>query len=139
MKFPKREWFEQYGKALEQDREWKVIGKFFTCDYLIDSGGSKCILSFVDGKLVGINDNPLVGPLYNKDGWEFAIRAPQSTWEKYMSETPPAKYHHFFAVTDYKTPERMIVEGNMKSVWQNIRALSHAMEFLRVFNKQGGR
>ncbi len=55
-----------------------------------------------------------------------------------MSKVPPAKYHHFFAVTDFKTPERMIVEGDMKIVWQNIRALTHFMEFLRVFNNLGG-
>jgi hypothetical protein len=51
-----------------------------------------------------------------------------------MQLNPPAKYHHFFAVTDAKTPQRMIVEGDMKIVWQNIRALTYAMEFMRVFS-----
>lgn len=139
MTFPDKNWFEQYGKALRDDPEWGVIGKHFNCTYLIEAEGDRCILSFHNGKLVEINDTPLVGPLYNQDGWEFAIRAPKATWEKYMLEVPPAKYHHFFAVTDFKTPQRMMVEGNMKTVWQNIRALTHAMEFMRVFSNRGGK
>lgn len=138
MSFPERNWIEEYGKALEKDPEWNVIGKYFNCTYMIEVDQERCILSFRDGKLVEINDNPLLGPLYNKDWWEFAVRAPRSTWEKYMSKAPPAKYHHFFAVTDFKTPQRMMVEGNMKTVWQNIRALTHLMEFLRTFNSRGG-
>lgn len=139
MRFPNKNWFERYGKALHEDPEWSVIGKFFNCTFMIESDDERCILSFYNGKLVDINDTPLSGPLYNKDWWEFAVRAPNSTWEKYMSEVPPAKYHHFFAVTDYKTQMRMRVEGNLKTVWQNIRALTHAMEFLRVYNNNGGK
>ncbi|MEM0118040.1 MAG: hypothetical protein QXV32_06295 [Conexivisphaerales archaeon] len=132
--FPSAEWFQAYGDELSRDPEWKVIGKFFTCTYLIDVSGNRFILTFVDGKLVNVKSNPLIGPLYSKDAWEFAVRAPLDTWKKFMQRIPPAKYHHFFAVTDAKTPQGMIVEGNMKTVWQNIRALTHAMEFLRTFH-----
>jgi hypothetical protein len=132
--FPSSEWFKAYADALSNDPEWKVIGKFFSCNYLLEISGEKFILTFLDGVLINVKPNPLIGPLYSKDGWSFAIRAPLETWKKYMQLNPPAKYHHFFAVTDAKTPQRMIVEGDMKIVWQNIRALTYAMEFMRVFS-----
>ena len=132
--FPSTDWFSEYSRALERDQEWQVIGKFFTCDFLVDVSGERFILSFLDGKLTNVKAHPLIGPLYSSDRWSFALRAPLETWRKYMGNPPPTRYHHFFAVTDAKTPQGMKVEGDMKIVWQNIRALTHAMEFMRTFS-----
>ncbi|MGI0090945.1 MAG: hypothetical protein ACREBS_04485 [Nitrososphaerales archaeon] len=98
-----------YGESLRSDTEWNVIGKFFSCTYLIDASGKKFIISFIDGKLLSVRSNPLMGPLYSKDRWSFAVRAPLETWRKYMQKNPVPKYHHFFAVTDAKTPQAMVV------------------------------
>src|SRR5579875_2216665 len=82
LSFPSSEWFKVYADELSQDAEWRAIGKFFSCSYMLDVSGEKFILTFVDGVLVNVKSNPLIGPLYSKDGWSFAIRAPLDTWKK---------------------------------------------------------
>ncbi|MEM0075355.1 MAG: hypothetical protein QXX17_08355 [Conexivisphaerales archaeon] len=104
--FPSSEWFRAYGAELSRDPEWKVIGQFFSCSYLVEISEKKFILTFADGKLVNVKSDPLLGPLYSNDAWDFAVRAPLVTWEKYLQSKPPPKYHHFFAVTDAQDTTR---------------------------------
>src|SRR5579875_2038010 len=69
LSFPSSEWFKAYADELSQDAEWRAIGKFFSCSYMLDVSGEKFILTFVDGVLVNVKSNPLIGPLYSKVEW----------------------------------------------------------------------
>ena len=61
-------------------------------------------------------------PNANLMGWQFALRAPASSWNKFVEPVPPPMYNDIWAMA-HPLHGKLKIEGDMKIFWQNLRAL----------------
>lgn len=124
MGFPDREWMQRYVSVANADPELRLIGKFFTCDFLLDFETIRYLVRVADGAVRDVVPNP-----HFDRPWAFALRAPRTVWKKYLQPIPPPLYHHIFAML-MRVPEFRL-EGNTLAAAQNIRALVRMCDLLR--------
>lgn len=105
------------------DDELAVVGKFFTCRFLMASGDRRYLLRVRDGLLDEILPDP-----HPVEAWQFAIKAPTETWERFMQSPPPPEYHDIWAAAWLG---HMTLEGDMKVFVQHQRALWRLLKLLR--------
>ncbi len=125
MTFPDHEWMERYAQRANGDAELRLVGTYFTCDFLLDFESIRYLVRVVEGSIREVIPNPS----FDRP-WAFAIRAPRSVWEKYLQPVPPPLYHHLFALL-MRVPEFRF-EGNTLAAAQNIRAVVRMCDLLRA-------
>lgn len=124
MNFPGLEWMERYTQVVNADPELRLVGKFFTCDFLLDFEEVRYLVRVHEGRMRDIVPNPA----FDRP-WVFAIRAPRSVWAKYLQPVPPPLYHHIFAML-MRQPEFRL-EGDTLTAAQNVRALVRMCDLMR--------
>jgi hypothetical protein len=62
--------------------------------------------------------------------WSFALRAPKESWEKYTQKLPPPMYNDLWAMA-HPLHGRLRMDGDVKVLWQNVRALTWMLERMR--------
>ncbi|MQA16017.1 MAG: hypothetical protein GEV09_18270 [Pseudonocardiaceae bacterium] len=112
------------GQAMVADPELGVVGKFFTCSFLLGCDGNRYLLRVRNGSL----DELLVDP-HPTEPWQFAIKAPSSTWQRYLQASPPAEFHDIWAAAWLG---HMTLEGDMKVFMQHHMALWRTLKLLRA-------
>lgn len=125
MGFPDRGWMQRYAAVANADPELRLIGKFFTCDFLLDFEVVRYLMRVAEGAVREV----VPDPHYDRP-WAFALRGPRHVWEKYLRPVPPPLYHHIFAML-MRVPEFRL-EGNTLAAMQNIRALVRMCDLLRA-------
>lgn len=120
---PDKTLLEELQQVLRSDPELAVEGKFFTCSLLLATSEHRFLLRFRDGELVDLIPNPM--PV---DAWQFAIKAPDHTWERFLQDPPPPEFHDIWAATWLG---HMMIEGDVKVLMQNHRALWRTLKLLR--------
>jgi hypothetical protein len=112
--------------AMGSDKELAWAGRFFNSRVLLGSGERRFLLVFRDGELVEIvADPPPVVP------WQFALKAPDQTWEKFLADPPPPMFHDIWAAT---WMGHMTIEGDTKVFMQNHYALWRTLKLMRELN-----
>ena len=112
--------------AVRSDPELTWAGKFFNSRVLLGSGERRFLLHFRDGELVEVvPDPPLVVP------WQFALKAPDQTREKFLSDPPPPMFHDIWAAT---WMGHMTIEGDIEVFMQNHYALWRTLKLMRELN-----
>ena len=124
MKFPELGWMTRYVEVVNGDPELRLIGRFFTCDLLLDFEAARYLLRVLEGTIRDVVPSP-----GHDRPWQFALRAPRSVWEKYLQPVPPPLHHHLFAML-MRVPEFKL-EGNTLTAAQNIRALARMCDLMR--------
>lgn len=114
----------RYAAVANADPELRLIGKFFTCDFLLDFEAVRYLMRVFEGRV----RETVPDPHYDRP-WAFALRGPRQVWEKYLQPIPPPLYHHIFAML-MRVPEFRL-EGNTLAAMQNIRALVRMCDLLR--------
>jgi hypothetical protein len=110
-------------QAMREDPELGVAGRFFTCSFLLGAGERRYLLRVRDGELIDILvDPPPVEP------WQFAIKAPTETWERFLEDPPPAPFHDIWAATWLG---HMTIEGDIEVFMQHHYALWRTLKLLR--------
>ena len=125
MMFPDMEWMQRYARGVNEDAELRLVGMYFTCDFLLDFETIRYLVRVVEGEIREVIPNPT----FDRP-WAFAIRGPRSVWEKYLRPVPPPLYHHLFAML-MRVPEFRF-EGNTLAAAQNIRAIVRMCDLLRT-------
>lgn len=125
MKFPEPDWMKGYAEVVNRDPELRLIGEFFTCDFLLDFETVRYLVRVLEGTVREVVPNPALDR-----PWAFALRAPRSVWERYLQPVPPPLYHHLFAML-MRVPEFRL-EGNTLVTHQNIRALVRMCDLMRA-------
>ena len=125
MMFPNLDWMQGFMQVANRDAELRLVGAYFSCDFLLDFETIRYLVRVVEGSIREVIPNPS----FDRP-WVFAIRAPRSVWEKYLQPIPPPLYHHLFAML-MRVPEFRI-EGNTLAAAQNIRALVRMCDLLRA-------
>ena len=121
------ELFERLQNAIEGDVEMKIsVARFMDCTILFVDDDQKFLLKFENGLLASIDDNA-----HLTAAWDFAFRAPDHTWAKFLSETPPPEFNDLWAAWFMG---HLTIEGNFLAFMQNHYAVWLAMRLLRAQN-----
>jgi hypothetical protein len=125
MSFPASDWMTRYAAVVNEDAELRLVGRFFTCDVLLDFESVRYLVRMDGGRIREVVENPG----YDRP-WAFALRAPARVWERYLEPVPPPLHHHIFAML-MRVPEFRL-EGDTLVAAQNVRALARMCDLMRV-------
>jgi hypothetical protein len=110
--------------ALRADAEYQVVGRFLTCRVLLQTGLTRFVVVFHSGRIAC-----LINDADPTESWDFALRAPESTWQNFLLPQPPPGFHDIWAAA---TLGHMTIEGDMWRHRQNHYAFWRALEVLRA-------
>lgn len=106
------------------DQELNHVGRFFSARILFEMGSQRRLVTVDRGCVIKIEPDPGFDA-----AWDFALRGPESMWEKFASSPPPPMYNDIWAmrmrVADF------VWEGNTLIAAQNARALTRFVQLLR--------
>lgn len=120
------EWIEKWARRVNEDRVLKVIGRFFTANFVIGIEEKDYLIVVREGKVQAVSD----GLTTNMMGWQFALRAPASSWSKFAEPVPPPMYNDIWAMA-HPLHGKLRIEGDTKVFWQNLRALFWMLAIMR--------
>jgi hypothetical protein len=118
-------WVERWQDLVNKDGVLKVIGRHFTANILMEFGPHPYVISFVNGAMPRVAHN-----LGSETSFALALRGPTETWSKFVQPIPPPMYNDLIALS-HPLHGRMRVEGDLKVMWQNLRALTWALDLMR--------
>ena len=118
-------WMSGWQKAVNGDGPMRVVGKHLNADLVLEFGDTEYFVSFKNGNLETFEDQ--IGP---ETCYQFALRAPRESWEKFCEPVPPPMYNDIWAMA-HPLHGRLRIEGNQKVLWQNLRALTWALDLMR--------
>jgi hypothetical protein len=118
-------WMISWQKIVNTNNVLKVIGKYFDADIYMEIGELRYIVSVRKGVIEKIVDQ-----ITPESTWDFALRAPKATWEKFIEKVPPPMYNDLWAIA-HPLHGNLKMEGNIKLLWQNLRALSWMLSLMR--------
>jgi hypothetical protein len=120
------EWIEKWARRVNEDRVLKVIGRFFTANFVIGIEEQDYLIVVREGRVQAVSD----GLTTNMMGWQFALRAPASSWSKFAEPVPPPMYNDIWAMA-HPLHGKLRIEGDTKVFWQNLRALFWMLALMR--------
>ena len=120
------EWIEKWATRVNEDRVLKVIGRFFTANFVIGIEDKDYLIVVREGRVQAVSD----GLTTNMMGWQFALRAPASSWSKFAEPVPPPMYNDIWAMA-HPLHGKLRIEGDTKVFWQNLRALFWMLAIMR--------
>jgi hypothetical protein len=120
------EWIEKWARRVNEDRVLKVIGRFFTANFVIGIEEKDYLIVVREGRVQAVSD----GLTTNMMGWQFALRAPASSWSKFAEPVPPPMYNDIWAMA-HPLHGKLRIEGDTKVFWQNLRALFWMLALMR--------
>ena len=118
-------WMEHWQGLVNQDSVTKIIGKHLTTDVLLAFGDTSYVVSFVNGTIPKVSQN--IGP---ESTYSFALRGPAETWTKFIQPIPPPMYNDIWAMA-HPLHGRLQIEGDVKVMWQNLRAFTWTLDLMR--------
>jgi len=118
-------WVDRWQEQVNKDAVLKTIGRHFTANILFEFGSHPYVVSFVDGAMAKVAHG--VGP---ETTFTLALRAPAETWAKFVQPIPPPMYNDLIALS-HPLHGKLRVEGDTKLMWQNLRALTWALDLMR--------
>ena len=121
------QWMQQWQKCVNGDAVMKNVGRYFDENVLLDFGEDKAyVVQFRAGRVDRVVDK--AGP---EDRYAFALRAPKSSWQKFVQRVPPPMYNDIWAMA-HPLHRHLIIVGNQLPFWQNLRALTHMLSLMRA-------
>ena len=118
-------WVRSWQTLVNRDSVYKLLGRHFDANVMLEFGEKPYVLSFREGQLAKVADE--VGP---EATYQFALRAPAETWDKFIQPIPPPMYNDIIALS-HRLHGRLKIEGDVKVMWQNLRALTWALDLMR--------
>ncbi len=120
------EWVERWARRVNEDRILPTVGRFFNSRFLIAFDDTEFLFEIQKGKITRISE----GLTPNDFGFEFALRAPSSAWEKFSQPVPPPMFNDIWAMA-HPLHKQLVIDGNQLSFWQNVRALTRMLALMR--------
>ena len=118
-------WMQRWQDLVNQDSVTKIIGRHLSADVLLEFGETAYVVSFVNGAIPRIAQD--IGP---ESTYAFALRGPAETWGKFVQPIPPPMYNDIWAMA-HPLHGRLKIEGDVKVMWQNLRAFTWTLDFMR--------
>lgn len=120
--FPSSDWIDSAATALSNDQQFARMGRAFDATVCFDFGDTAYALTVDEGDIITVHKDPAFV------SWDFAIRAPKSTWEEMLSETPQPQYHDLLAAWLCRDAR---LEGNLKTAIQHLQPLKRMIVVFR--------
>jgi hypothetical protein len=117
------QWAQEFSRLTDEDPEIGAHGKYYSCSYMLDMEQQSVIVDMHRGKVEKINLDP--APL---DAYDFALRAPATTWRGMGEPVPKPMFHGIWAASFRKGLE---MEGDLLVLMQNLRCFTRQIEILR--------
>ena len=118
-------WMNAWQDTVNKDPTMKVIGRYFTTDFLVGFGDKEYLVSMREGSVDRITDQLTI-----ETPWTFALRGPRESWEKFIQRVPPPMYNDIWAMA-HPLHGRLRMDGDVKVMWQNLRALTWMLDRMR--------
>ena len=123
------QWINAWQDEVNNDPALSVFGKYFTANFLLGFGDKEYLVSVREGRIERVTDN-----LSADTPWSFGLRGPRETWEKFIQQVPPPMYNDIWAMA-HPLHGSLQVDGDVKVLWQNIRALMWMLASMRQIQK----
>ena len=120
------EWIERWARTVNDDRILPVIGKFFTNRFVLGVDDTDFLVEVRNGKITRISE----GLTPNDMGFDFALRAASSAWQKFSQPIPPPMFNDIWAMA-HPLHRNLTIDGNQLPFWQNVRALTRMLSLMR--------
>jgi hypothetical protein len=120
------EWIGKWARKVNDDKVLRVIGRHFNASFVIGIDEQDYIIQVQNGKIEMVANEIHA----NMMGWQFALRAPASSWNKFIEPMPPPMYNDIWAMA-HPLHGKMKIEGDTKIFWQNLRALTWMLALMR--------
>ena len=120
------DWFESWANKVNDDRVLRVIGRFFTVNFVIGVDDRDYLIVVREGRIQMVTE----GVSANMMGWQFALRAATSSWSRFAQPMPPPMFNDIWAMA-HPLHNNLKIEGDTKPFWQNLRALSWMLAVMR--------
>lgn len=118
-------WMNAWRDAVNRDPTLPIIGRYFTTDFLLGFGDKAYLVAVREGRIERITDQ-----LSIETPWTFGLRGPRESWEKFIQRVPPPMYNDIWAMA-HPLHGRLQMEGDVKVLWQNLRALTWMLDRMR--------
>jgi hypothetical protein len=93
---------------------------------MLEFGPHAYVVSFEHGEI-----NRVQHEIGAESAYQFALRAPAETWAKFVQPIPPPMYNDIIAMS-HTLHGRLKIEGDVKVMWQNLRAFAWALDLMRA-------
>ena len=123
------QWMNAWQDEVNNDPALSVFGKYFTANFLLGFGNKEYLVSVREGRIERVTDN-----LSADTPWTFGLRGPRESWEKFIQQVPPPMYNDIWAMA-HPLHGSLSVDGDIKAVWQNMRALFWMLSDMRQVRK----
>jgi hypothetical protein len=123
------EWMNAWQDEVNNDPALTVFGKYFTANFLLGFGDKEYLVVVREGRIERITDN-----LSADTPWQFGLRGPRESWEKFIQQVPPPMYNDIWAMA-HPLHGSLSVDGDIKILWQNMRALFWMLASMRQIRK----
>jgi hypothetical protein len=120
-----RSWISAWEHIVNKEPTLPVIGEHFNNNFLLGFDGTEYVVSVREGKIADITDQITI-----ETPWDFALRGPKKSWEKFCQETPPPMFNDIWAMA-HPLHGQLRMEGNLLPLWQNLRSLNHMLDQMR--------
>jgi hypothetical protein len=118
-------WMNAWQDTVNRDPTMKIVGRYFTTNFLLGFGEKQYLVSMYQGSIERITDQ-----LSIETPWTFALRGPRESWELFIQRVPPPMYNDIWAMA-HPLHGRLQMDGNVKVLWQNLRALTWMLDRMR--------
>ncbi|XVH32722.1 hypothetical protein ACNS7O_05945 [Haloferacaceae archaeon DSL9] len=132
------EWWKRYKEIVNDDPEMRVRGHDrFSENFYVDIGDERFLVEMNRGRIEEIVPNPGMN-----HRWAFGVEGDRDAWEEFVQETPPA-FNHEIIASHYRSAVRnedghLMLTGDNKRIFQNLRAFQRALDLMRVAHNDGG-
>lgn len=123
------QWMNAWQDEVNNDPGLAVFGKYFTDNFLLGFGDKEYLVSVREGRIERITDN-----LSADTPWTFGLRGPRESWEMFIQQVPPPMYNDIWVMA-HPLHGNLSVDGDVKAVWQNMRALFWMLSDMRQVRK----
>lgn len=119
------EWMTAWQEAVNRDRAMEYMRHFMDADFVIGFGDTEYLVSVRDGNVERVSDQWTI-----QDTWDFTLRGPRESWEKFIEPVPPPMYNDIWAMA-HPLHGRLRMEGNVKVLWQHLRSVTWMLDHMR--------
>ena len=114
---------ETLGQRVNADEALVRRGRYLTTTFLLEVGASAFLVSIFEGRVMSVTPGPFVMPSAS-----FALRAPETEWQKFWSFRPPPGSNDLMALIKRRV---LRAEGNLQIFMANLRYFKEALAKLR--------
>lgn len=117
------EWLERAMTCVEgPESRFATVAEGFDATVVFGVDDRDVAVAFEDGAPTVLGDAVF-------ETWDFALRAPATTWEKLLSETPPPLHHDIVGAW---LQAELTIEGDLRMAIRHLRPLKRLLEQFRA-------